>query len=236
MLSRERARRRGRLDRRVLTVLALLLIGVSHRWWLGAVGGFLIVQDPLVHADAVLPLAGDRYRVDEAARLFHADFGAQFLVTDSWLYWGGKVDPAGRYAAQIREQALGLGVPGEHILVVEGTAATTYEEAHLLHAAATKHSLRSLVVVTSPYHTRRARRILNDAFQGSGVRISVQPVAAHWFTSRSWWQSREGWTIAAQEYAKFTLYYLGYHRFFPGSPEASVRIWAHPGPITRLAR
>jgi uncharacterized SAM-binding protein YcdF (DUF218 family) len=176
--------------------------------WLPLVGGVLIVADPATASDVIVPLAGERSRVDYGARLFEQGIAKWFVVTDMWI---DAVTPPLTYANSVTEQAVGQGVPRDRILVVPGMPRTTYEEAIVLRRFAHERGLRSLLVVTSPFHTRRSRMIFRDVFAGSGVDVAIRPVEGHWYTAESWWTTDEGWKVTALEYIKLALYEAGYH-------------------------
>lgn len=200
-----RLRRRRRLLGLVLGTLGALS---CHQLWLPWIGGYLIVAERLRSAAALVPLAGDAARVDYAAELWQAGYAPTFVATNMRLAdrrWG-------EFSAIVTRQALAQGVPAERIVVAPGTATTTHQEALILRRFALSQGWRSLLVVTSPSHTRRAGLILRDVFDGTGIDLLVVPVADHWYTARSWWHTRQGWRETGLEYVKLVLYQLGYHR------------------------
>lgn len=187
-------------------VLVICVLLISSRLWLTLIGAFLCAGDPLAPADALIPLAGDPSRVRYAASLFRQGYAPWYVVTDMWV---GQPDPAIHYAAQMQEQAIRLGVTPDRLVVAPGMPGTTYAEALGLRQLAVERGWRSLLVVTSPSHTRRARIILRRAFAGTDVRVSVVPVAGHWYTADNWWTSPAGRYETALEYAKLAAYLLG---------------------------
>jgi uncharacterized SAM-binding protein YcdF (DUF218 family) len=68
--------------------------------------------------------------------------------------------------------------------------------------------VRSVLVVTSAYHSRRALRTLRQVFAGTGTTIGVHTVAA---TSNAWWWLQpNGWRDVAGEYVKLSYYWFKY--------------------------
>ena len=69
------------------TLAALLLLGVilSFRLWLPFFGRWLVIADPLVPAQAIVPLAGGGERVNHAARLYKQGKAAWFVATNTPL-------------------------------------------------------------------------------------------------------------------------------------------------------
>ncbi len=203
--------RPARRPPRLLLFASCLLILVSCVWtsglWLPAIGEFLVVSDPLEAAEAVLVLGGGGpQRVAGGVEVFQAGYAAWFVVTDNWVNMPGvRAD----YAELMRTEAMWQGVPAERILSVPEKTRTTYEEALALRTFVEGRGWSSLIVVTDPFHTRRARQMFQDAFRGAGVRIVVRSVNPSWYDPARWWQNddalRETWT----EYMKLGLYFVG---------------------------
>ncbi|MFO7166518.1 MAG: YdcF family protein [Chloroflexota bacterium] len=192
-----------------MTVVSIVALLAAHPLWLPPIGAFLIVSEPPVPSDAVAPLAGDSRRVAAAAALWRQGLAPRLVLSDMWV---DATAPPGLYAQMVREQAVGLGVPAEAIVTAPGRPASTYREARNLRALAEREGWRSVTVVTSAFHTRRSRLILDEAFAGSSVAVRVTPVAGDPYAAGTWWRSARGWQATLSEYAKLLLYAAGYHR------------------------
>lgn len=192
----------------------VILMVVFWQICLPLVGGFLIVADMLRHADALVPLAGDPARVVAAAQLFRQGYARWFIVTSmpdpGTATWHG-------YADKVVGKARTLHVPGDAILIAPGAVTTTYDEAIVLRRVMQAQGWHSLLVVTSPSHTRRARMIFQAVFANTGITIMVHPIADQSYTAESWWKSTGGIQQALSEYLKLALYLGGYHMLFPGT-------------------
>jgi len=173
------------------------------------IGGFLTdTADPLQPADAIVPLAGERSRVFYAATLFRKGFSPYYIITDMWVV---NPDPGFNYVESVRGQAMDSGVPPERILVANGKVATTYQEAQSLRRLALEQHLHSLIVVTSPYHTRRALLIFHEVFRDSGISINVQSVPDNWYSAENWWKTPDGRQVTIEEYLKLALFLMFGH-------------------------
>jgi uncharacterized SAM-binding protein YcdF (DUF218 family) len=180
-------------------------------------GRILVVGDPLpTHADAIVILAGSvPDRVLEAADLYRAGVAPLVVVTrepmrrgDAPLRARGVHLPEGddlTLAALAR-----LGVPPEATLVLRRGATSTRSEARTIARWACAHRLTSLVVVTSPPHTRRARLILRQAF-GPAIALAVRPSRYDSFSPTRWWHIRRDQKTVLSEYEKLTNYWLREH-------------------------
>jgi uncharacterized SAM-binding protein YcdF (DUF218 family) len=104
----------------------------------------LVVSVPLSKADALIVLGGEPLaRPLEAARLFKEGVAPKIFVT-------GIGD-----ASRISKVLQGAGVPASAI-VMESKATTTFTNATLLKPLLNAAQVHSALIVTSPFHTRRA--------------------------------------------------------------------------------
>ena len=188
-----------------MALLAALVLG--RGLWLPLVGRVLVVSEPLQRTDAIVPLAGERDRVAYAAEVFAQGYASWFVATDMPHQVPGIQDS---YADLVRQEAVRHGVPAERILSVSATAQTTVQEAVAVRELCLQRGWRSLIAVTSPYHTRRARLVLSDAFRDTGITVIVHPVGNHWYAPGTWWKTRDGLRETWTELLKLTLYVVGY--------------------------
>ncbi len=196
---RRRAGERGGLISRFvgLIVLAalLLLLFFFRDPLLSAAGHWLVVSDTLQPSNAIIMLSGDDVEGDRAAR------AAQ-------LYKAGWAPLVVASGAEIRtylsEADLEMhdletdGVPSSAILPLRQHALYTLQEAHdLLRLAQRMHWTR-VIVVTSNYHTRRARYIFRHVFP-STIAVRVTPAPDVDFNPSDWWETRQGMKTFAHE-------------------------------------
>jgi len=104
------------------------------------------------------------------------------------------------------------GVSDDKIEVLSEPVTSTYSEALRTFDYARQNQLKSLVVVTSAYHSRRALWIFRKVFNDSGIDVSLEPVAAGQQTPQPffWWLQPSGWKVVATEYPKLIYYWARY--------------------------
>jgi len=195
-----RARHRARI-----ALLVILVAG--HDLWMALPGRFLVVADPWRPSDALVPLAGEPQRLTYGAELYREGGGDWFVATN--MYVSGWQWPFS-YADWATGIAIEAGVPAGRIVTPPGRPATTYAEALDIRQLAVGRGWHTLLVVTSPPHTRRARLIFRDVFRGTGIAIIVRPVENHRYTPGSWWTTASNRHDTALEYLKLALYLIGY--------------------------
>jgi uncharacterized SAM-binding protein YcdF (DUF218 family) len=185
-----------------------VLVVASHPLWLAALGRWLVVEDPLVAADAIVVMGGGGPdRVAGGVALFEAGYAPWFVVTNMPLNTPGIRED---YAELMRREAQWQGVPPERILRAPGTVRTTYEEARAVGTLCAERGWQSLLVVSDRFHTRRTRRAFGDVLAGSGIRVIVRASTYSWWWPDDWWRSMDGLGVTWTEYVKWILYALGY--------------------------
>jgi uncharacterized SAM-binding protein YcdF (DUF218 family) len=187
----------------LLVILALLYL------FLRGLGAFLITGDRLKTADAVVALGGGgEWRVVEAVRLVQERYGQWLILTEP-----GEINPGdGPGSRYFRETAIENGLSPFAILVTEEIQRSTHDEAVAVLELMERHQLQSVIVVTDPFHTQRARMIFRQVFDGSGRTVRVHPVPRHWYKSGTWFLTAGGWGNTLREYIKMTGFFLGIYR------------------------
>ena len=192
----------------VLLPILLVILVVAGEFILTAIGGILIIADPLRESDAIAVLSGggDMSRVEEGARLYLEKMGKWLILTEITPREGEKVTETTTLFVEI---ATGEGVPGSAILVTSQAAFSTREEAIEILKLAQKRDINSLIIVTDPFHTFRTRLIFRSVFRNSGIDIYVRPVRNHWYRSPTWWATSQGRQATLSEYVKIIAYFSG---------------------------
>jgi uncharacterized SAM-binding protein YcdF (DUF218 family) len=111
--------------------------------------------------------------------------------------------------AETRSQLVKGGVPSYQIQTAYGAATSTYDEARQVAKLAKSAGFKSVLVVTDPYHTFRARILFAGELGVNGVKVRVAGVTGHWYKPISWMFSREGWRVTATELVKIGGIILG---------------------------
>jgi uncharacterized SAM-binding protein YcdF (DUF218 family) len=177
------------------------------------VAAWLSEGDPPRRADAIVVLGNDLTRVLQGADLYHAGWAPRVLLSTparsqralTLAHEGLPVlwfEEAGRTLLLRRE------VPDAAIATFGTGLRTTVEEARAIHALFPEGA-PVLLVVTSPYHVRRARIIFRDVLPHARVLV----VASRYepFPDR-WWTDLDAAPQVMLECAKLGFYMLGGRR------------------------
>ncbi len=161
-----------------LAITALALLGPAY---------FLDTPQPTPErSDAIVVISGDEQmaRFNEGLNLFQRGFG-RYLVFSGAAYDNGTSN-----ADVMRALALRRGVPASAILD-EPFGEDTWGNAVHTRQVLESHGLRSAILVTSPYHARRAKMTFDAAYSSSGIDLVVHAAPDSQWRKLSWWQQPE---------------------------------------------
>ena len=103
-----------------------------------------------------------------------------------------------------------LGVPGSAVITSERPVGSTFEEALLVKELVRVNNYRSLIIVTSPTHSRRAWLTFTKVFEDQSARIESMPTPYSGFRPEHWWKRRRYVREVILEYQKLIYYALKY--------------------------
>jgi len=179
-----------------LGVFCLLLYWARHPIMRYAAESW-IVDAPAAHADAILLLGDDNFYADRATRAAELiRQGAAPVVVAS----GRRLRPSAGIVELMQHDLIERGVPKEKILPLQQDADNTEEEAAILSKFCLERHFRGVILVTSNYHTRRARYIFEKTFPSS-ISVSVASARDGDFDPERWWEKRKSEKLFVHELA-----------------------------------
>jgi uncharacterized SAM-binding protein YcdF (DUF218 family) len=181
------------------------------------VGKWLVVEDPLVHADVIVVLSGRLpERAVEAARVYKSGYADQVWISPP-------ISPVDDLKAMnisflgedfYNEKVLmAQGVPADAIRILERPDANTEAEVRQTVEELRKLDFHSVIIVTSKPHTRRVRTIWRKLV-GSEPRMMVHYAEDDSYDGAHWWRH----TKDALDVTRETLGLLNAWAGFPLRP------------------
>jgi len=188
---------------RRLRVIVLILVAL----WLAASSATFLIVDSPVKSDVILVLAGEtEQRPERAVELLQQGFGSRVIFdvpADPKVYGVTYVELAQKWAAE-QSQAQALSICPIHGL---STKAESLEAGECLRKLGT----RSVLLVTSDFHTRRALSIFRREDPGWTFNVAAaydeSQFGTPWWRHRQWaktnvdewlrmvwWQAVDRWT------------------------------------------
>lgn len=187
----------------IISIPFLIIFFVLAQTW-------IITNDQPIKSDAIFVLAGDYTRPPYAADLYLQGFAPTVYVSRP------NKEPI---YAELRKLNIQLqkhediykkilmakGVPSHAIITFGEGILSTVEEAETLKKIY-GDKLNSLLIVTSPSHTRRSKLIFEKVMPD--IRITVVPTPYEHFPQQ-WWKNRSASLAVVSETAKTLFYLLG---------------------------
>jgi uncharacterized SAM-binding protein YcdF (DUF218 family)/glycosyltransferase involved in cell wall biosynthesis len=136
----------------------------------------LRMSSPPAHADAIVVFAGGvgengkagggtSERLNEAVDLYRAGYAPYLVFSSGYVY-------SFKEAESMRDSAVAQGVPSSAI-VLEQRATNTYQNVKFVDEILRDHKSTSILLVTSPYHMRRATMVWRKL--APGIRVTPTP-------------------------------------------------------------
>ena len=176
---------------RVLLAIGGCCVVVAAMIFFG-IGRWLVLEDPLEKASAIVVLSGAMpLRAIEAGKLYREGYAPEIWLTHS-------VEPAETlgemgisFAGEDYYNKLVLiheGVPPEAIHVLEPPIVNTADEIKVAATALTRGKGKVAIIVTTRAHTRRTRLLWRKLAPGPG-RAIVRAATGDSFDPRHWWRT-----------------------------------------------
>jgi uncharacterized SAM-binding protein YcdF (DUF218 family) len=166
-----------------LVFAAVIFFGVGH---------WLVVEDPLGEAKAIVVLSGAMpLRAIEAAKLYRQGYAPEIWVTHSVEPRETLEDMGIPFAGEDYYNKLVLihaGVPPEAIHILDPPIVNTADEIKVAADALARAKGQAVIIVTTKAHTRRVRLLWRRLAPGQG-RAIVRAASGDPFDPRYWWRT-----------------------------------------------
>jgi uncharacterized SAM-binding protein YcdF (DUF218 family) len=185
-------------------VVLLVLTYVTRQTWLSAAGDVLVAHDDLAPSDVIVVLAGNSpFRARHAETLYAHGLAPHIIISN---------EPLSSHGVQttwleLRDHGLvHLAIPDGAIVPIPEISDSTYEEALRSREIMQARGWRSAILVTDPFHMRRAVLTFRQAFDPAGLTVAASPAEGSKYGVDNWWTDRNAIMRVAQEYLKLGYY------------------------------
>jgi uncharacterized SAM-binding protein YcdF (DUF218 family) len=175
-----------------ICLILILATGFEYKSILKSLWTFLVVNEEPKPADVIIVLSSGTDRVEEGVTLYNLGYASKILFS-------------GDGANNMAIQAESLGIPQNNILI-ENNSESTFENAKYSAAIMEAQEFKSAIVVTSPYHTRRASILFANFFRRWNLTICSVPFPPS--TASNWWKNPNLERDVISEYVKLGLHYI----------------------------
>lgn len=162
--------------------ITIVLLVVGFGLFLGT-GFYLSPQDNPEKADAIVVVSGGRTtsRAEKGIELYKQGYAPKIIFS------GAALDDGPSNAFAMRDQAIAAGVPFRDILIDEKSQ-NTYENAVNSKSIIDEFGGKKVILVTSPYHQRRANQTFESVFGRSYNIIGISAFDDRWRKSQWWYR------------------------------------------------
>jgi uncharacterized SAM-binding protein YcdF (DUF218 family) len=160
---------------------------------------WLEAKDAVARADAILALDGGEgdNRLIEGLRLLRQGYASRLLISQT------------NYGSRSPQKLKDLvGDLSDKVRWMPSDALSTRDEAITARKVLNELRCASLLVVTSSYHTRRAKEEFVRELSPDGIQVQVAAAPVPCLELKSWWKSRLGRSTVLFETAKLLLVML----------------------------
>jgi len=177
---------------RLAGLLALLAAITGVILGFRGAGRWLIREDPLSPADVMVVLSGSMpYRAEEAANIFRMGYAPEVWLTRAESPASEFEEMGIRYIGDEeynREVLIHGGVPNQAIRVLPDTIIDTLQEVDEIAREARREGKTSVLIVTSPEHTRRVKTIWRKRI-GGNPKLLLRGAPQDPFDKDHWWRN-----------------------------------------------
>jgi uncharacterized SAM-binding protein YcdF (DUF218 family) len=175
---------------RAISAVILSVLFVAAILVFRGVGNWLIREDPLMHADALVVLSGGLpYRAEAAAHYFESGYASEVWLTrpegpsEEMRELGVQYVSEEDYDRQI---LFHFQVPEKSVRILPNTVIDTEQEVDEIAGELRKEAKSSVIIVTSPEHTRRVRALWKK-LAGEHLKAVVRAAREDPFDADHWW-------------------------------------------------
>lgn len=159
-------------------------------------GSYLTPSDALTKADVIVVLSGGPDRTQWGIKLFRDEWAPQILFV------GAALDKSGpSNAAAMRQTALAAGV-ADNAIFTEERSTNTLENAQFSKKILDQIGAKKIILVTSPYHQRRAYETFKKVYASEALEIVNAPSGYSAWNARAWWEKPSSTDITISEVLK----------------------------------
>ena len=200
----------------ILLILFVFFIFVSV-FLIPNLGQWLVAEDELQESDMIVVLTGSvPDRILQAVDIYNERYSDKIVLVngyrvcyDIFVERGVEIPPGNAQLSKMA--AIDLGVPEENILILEGNAKSTQDEALIIREyIRNNREIESIILVTSKYHSGRSKKIFRKALSGLDREINIYSSPSKYdpFNVNQWWKDREDIKWVVLEYLKLANFYF----------------------------
>lgn len=202
-----------RYSRRIFALILLVALCAAGVIAFRGVGRWLIREDALAPADVIAVLSGGMpWRAEEAARIFRLGDAREVWVTQPEAPRGELASMGVQYFGEDyfnRQVLIHSGVPEAAVRALPDSIIDTQDEVQEISREMRREGETSVIIVTSPQHTRRVKTLWRKLV-GDNPRAIVRAAPQDPFDADRWWRNTQDMFSVVRELMGLTNAWLGF--------------------------
>lgn len=201
----------------IFLVLVILLVFVFiYPYILGRIGHFVALENAPKEADLIVILNGrDTERSLAAVDLYNKGYSKLIVISrgpkqpgsdEFWRRVGNNFD--GKSFLQRALEA--MGIPEDSLKFVGDGVTSTYDEALATRQFMKRNGYKSVLLVTSKWHSKRAYLTFKSVFKDDEMNIIICPSGYDTFDPDTWWKKNSDVELVFDEYVRLVYYLLSF--------------------------
>ena len=199
----------------LVALISAVVLFLSHNYILRQIGHFLVFEQEPQKADVIVVLNGrDAERCLTAVDLYNKGYANLIVLArgskqpgcdEFWKrvgkHWNSKI---------FFQRAIeAMGVPEDAFKLIGNGVTSTYDEAKAMEKFLLANGHKSILLVTSKWHSKRAYLTFKSAFSDDHeTKIITYPSRYDTFNPDTWWKNEVDAELVFREYVRLIYYIL----------------------------
>lgn len=192
-----------------VSLLIVLTVWVLFKLSISILSDFLIIDKPIPHAEALVVMAGSvRERLPAAARLFQRGIAPKILLTNDGVLgaWSEEKHRNLYLVEWAESELMKMQIPETAIVKLAYSSSGSIHDALNSRTEILDQGIRSIIIVTSDYHTRRSLWSFERVLQGHPVAVGVYPAVSEVSTASDFIK----FPVLCREFISYIYYRINY--------------------------
>jgi uncharacterized SAM-binding protein YcdF (DUF218 family) len=180
-------------------------------------GHFLILDQEPQKSDVIVVLNGrDTERCLAAVDLYNQGYADLIVLARGPKQYGSdefwkRVGPDWDSTIFFQRAIEAMGVPKKSFQLIGDGVTSTYDEAVVANEFLLDHGFKSILLITSKWHSKRAYYTFKSYFKDEDkIRIAIHPSRYDSFNPESWWKNEASAELVFREYVRLLYYFISF--------------------------
>lgn len=194
--------------RLALLMLIVLLVSVTHGFWMSRIGQSLVCTEEIAPSDIILVENFDPHYLvfERAATLHKAGLAVRVLVPTDASRDPEQVNPVSQGITEVMARIARLQDP--ELLPIQISEPISLNAAYQVRDFLTTEHLRSVIIVTDGFRSQRSSLVYHAVLDPVGIKVGCVPVFGQ-TTPQNWTKTWHGIQDVTEQFLK-----LQYYRFY----------------------